>query len=132
MEYTCSTFKITGTGFNWILMEIRNDLYPNLFEFCFVLFLEDFLRFFIKFAVFKLSIVYWAPPFVQTLITHTHTHPRSIFVQYLRILLSSFGKEDFANRNQIFAFFISSSACSMCRWSFIRNYNNTDLGNLLA
>ena len=51
-----------------------------------------------------LPIMKVAPPFQQMLLTHTQG---PFCVQYLRILLSSFGAEDFLKspkRNQIFAF----------------------------
>ena len=75
--------------------------------------------------MFKLSLaiilpIMWvAPPFEQTLITHAQDY----CVQYLRILLSSFGEDflmfDFVNRNQIFCIFPNSKFCqNACRWSF--------------
>ena len=55
-------------------------------------------------------------------------------MQYLKILLSSFGEEDFlslVNRNQIFAFFLFSNFCrNTCRWSFtiiLTNYDGLNL-----
>ena len=61
---------------------------------------EDFQRFCIKLSMFKLflaiisPIMQVAPPFEDFLIGHTQEYLR-ISMQYLRILFSSFGEEDF-------------------------------------
>ena len=44
-----------------------------------------------------------------------YTYPRTICVQYLRILFCGFGKEDFA-----FGLFVTEYLCSNCFWLLFR------------
>ena len=62
----------------------------------------------LSFAI--ISPIWVAPPFEQILITHK---PKNFCVQYLRILLSSFGEEDFQR-------FASNFLCLNCLWLLFR------------
>ena len=68
------------------------------------------------------------PPFEQTLITY----PKTIYVQYLRILFSSFGKENFQRscKQQIkfLHFSIFQVLPKACRWSLTLILTNKDDG----
>ena len=88
------TLKFYRQEFNIKIDPCHGILGYNVSEFCWVVFgEEDFQRFCIKLS----KLFYFKDNKRGTTIwtNFNYTFPRTIFAQYLRILFSSFGEEDF-------------------------------------